>query len=96
MSKQILVQVLENREGYTTSHAKKCVSAVLQAIKKALGEGKDVEMGDLGILTVVQRQPRARITSNLKHVCPTIVRLHEQHPKSVKLRSKLDLTYKEK
>jgi nucleoid DNA-binding protein len=96
MSKQILAQVLENIEGYSSSKAKKCVSAVFQAIRKALGEGKDVEMGDLGVLTVVQRRPRGRITRNLKHVCPTVIHLHERHPKSVKLRSKLDLTYKEK
>ena len=46
----------------------------------------------VGILSVVTRPPRSRISKNLKHVGPTIDRLHQKHPKTVRLIKRQDLS----
>src|SRR6202040_2769691 len=46
----------------------------------------------LGRLSVVTRPSRSRISKNLKHVGPTIDRLHQKHPKTVRLIKRQDLS----
>ena|SRR5882672_9089311 len=93
MSKQLLIRNLVNYQGHSGAKAKKIVDAVINIWKQALSGGKDVEIEGLGTLTVVQRCPRRRIEKNLKNVGPTILTINRQ-PKTVKLRSRRDLSYK--
>ena len=93
MPKQLLIKSLVNNEGYSEAKAKKIVEAVIDIWKQALSAGKDVEIEGLGTLSVVQRRPRRRIEKNLRNVVPTIVTVNRQ-AKSVKLRSRRDMSYK--
>jgi nucleoid DNA-binding protein len=93
MSKQLLINNLVNYEGYSQAKAKKIVNAVIEVWKQSLSAGKDVEIDGLGTLSVVRRRQRRRIERNLRNVRPTILTVNRQ-PKTVKLRSRKDLTYK--
>jgi nucleoid DNA-binding protein len=72
--------------------SKEALETVLDSIKRALGQGKQVDLGRLGRLSVVARPLRSRLAQNLKHVGPTIDRLHKKHPKTVRLTKRHDLS----
>jgi nucleoid DNA-binding protein len=93
MSKKLLAQRLVEKAGYSTYRAEKLVDTVIGLVKRGLGDGKSVELGRLGVLETVTRKPKRKIV-RLKHVGPTIVTVNQQQ-KSVKLRSKLDLSTEE-
>jgi nucleoid DNA-binding protein len=93
MSKKLLINNLVNYEGYSQAKAKKIVNAVIEIWKQSLSAGKDVEIEGLGTLSVVRRRQRRRIERNLRNVRPTILTVNRQ-PKTVKLRSRRDLSYK--
>jgi len=93
MPKKILAQALVEKAGYSRSRAEKLVDTVLGLIKRGLGDGKSVDLGRLGMLETVTRKQRRKIV-RLKHVGRTVVTENKQQ-KSVKLRSKLDLSTEE-
>lgn len=93
MPKQLIVNRLVNYEGYSQAKAKKMVNAVIEIWKHALSAGKDVEIEGLGTLSVVRRRQRRRIERNLPNLGPTIITVN-RHTKTVKLRSRRDLSYK--
>ena len=64
----------------------------MDSIKRALRGGKQVDLGKLGRLSVVTRPSKSRISKDLKHVSPTIDRLHKKHPKTVRLIKRHDLS----
>jgi nucleoid DNA-binding protein len=94
MPKQLLVNRLVNYQGYTHSKAKSVVNAFIQAVKGALVSGKNVELEGIGTLAVVGRPQKRRIERNLKHQVVSI-RTVPRQAKTVKLRSRLDLSYKD-
>jgi hypothetical protein len=54
-------------------------------------EFSDGLLGKLGRFVVVKRPAKNRISKNLKYVGPTIDRLHQKHPKTVRLIKRQDL-----
>jgi nucleoid DNA-binding protein len=93
MSKKLLAQRLVEKAGYSKYRAEKLVDTFVWLVKRGLGDGKSVELGRLGVLETVTRKPGRKIV-RLKHVGPTIITVNKQK-KSVKLKSKLDLSTEE-
>jgi nucleoid DNA-binding protein len=91
-TKKTIVASIVERTGVTPSTAKEALETVLDSIKRALRGGKQVDLGKVGILSVVTRPPRSRISKNLKYVGPTIDRLHQKHPNTVRLIKRQDLS----
>ena len=85
MNKTKLIANVASRAGTTRYKAEKVLNTVLEGIKIALGQGREVDLGDkLGRLKVVERKPKRVIQKNLK--CgPTILDVHKKHRKSVRL-----------
>jgi nucleoid DNA-binding protein len=91
-TKKTIVASIVQKTGVAPSTAKEALETVLDSIKRALAEGKQVDLDKLGRLSVVTRPPKSRISKNLKHVGPTIDRLHQKHPKTVRLIKRQDLS----
>jgi nucleoid DNA-binding protein len=94
-NKQTLIDRLVLYEGYTNSKALEIVNAVFDAMKRALCEGRRIRIEVLGELVVFTRKQQRRIARNLKNQVASI-RSVPRKPKTVKLRSRIDLSYKEK
>jgi nucleoid DNA-binding protein len=92
MTKKRLVTSIVQKTGLSPAKAKEGLETVLESIKTKLGDGKKVDLGRLGRLSVVARPPKNRIGKNLRHVGPTIDRLHRKHPKTVRLTKRKDLS----
>jgi nucleoid DNA-binding protein len=91
-TKNTIVASIVQTTGVAPSKAKEALESVLDTVKRALVEGRQVDLGKLGRLSVVKRPPKSRIVKNLKHVGPTIDRLHQKHPKTVRLTKRQDLS----
>lgn len=91
--KKTLVAAIVAQTGVKPGEAKRALEAVLASIKRALAEGKKLNLGKLGVLSVAARQPLRRINRNLKNVVPTIETVHRRHPKTVRLTKGQDLSY---
>jgi nucleoid DNA-binding protein len=91
-TKKTIVASVVQKTGVAPSKAKEALETVLNSIKRALREGKQVDLDKLGLLSVVMRPPKSRISKNLKYVSPTIDRLHQKHPKTVRLVKRQDLS----
>ena len=85
MNKTTLIANVASRIRTTRYKAEKALNTVLDAIKNALGQGREVDLGEkLGRLKVVERKPKRIIQNNLK--CgPTVLDVHKKHRKSVRL-----------
>jgi nucleoid DNA-binding protein len=94
-NKQTLIDRLVLYEGYTNPKALQIVNALLNAMKRALGEGRSVQIEGLGELVVFTHKQKRRIERNLKNQVASL-RSVPRKPKTVKLRSRIDLSYKEK
>lgn len=93
MSKDIILTAIVHRTGVKRVEAERALEAVLDSMKQALASGKQVDLGkELGKLKIVNRRTQYRATKNLKHVPPTVIRLHEKHPKTVRLLGGKDLS----
>jgi nucleoid DNA-binding protein len=91
-TKKTIVASIVQKTGVGPFKAKEALETVLDSIKRALRGGRQVDLGKLGRLSVVTRPPKSRISKNLKHVGPTIDRLHQKHPKTVRLIKRQDLS----
>jgi nucleoid DNA-binding protein len=91
-TKKTIVAAIVQKTGVRPTKAKRALETILAAIKRALADGRKVDLGRLGRLSVVARPLKHRISKNLKHVGPTIVRLHKKHPKTVRLTKRQDLS----
>ena len=91
-TKKAIVAAIVEKTGVKPAEAKRALETILTAIKRALADGRRVDLGRLGRLSVVTRPLKHRISKNLKHVGPTIVRLHKKHPKTVRLTKRKDLS----
>ena len=93
-TKKTIVASIVQATGVKPSKATQALETLLDSIKRALREGKQVNLDKLGRLSVVMRPPKSRISKNLKYVSPTIDRLHQKHPKTVRLIKRQDLSEK--
>src|SRR6266478_3127693 len=84
-AKRTIAAKIAEKSGLSTYRSKKGLQTALDCIKRALGDGKQVELGKLGKLQVVTRKPTRRINKNLRHVGPNIEDVHKKHRKSVRL-----------
>ena len=92
VTRKAIIASIVQKTGVGPSKAKEALETVLNDIKRALGEGRQVDLGLLGRLSVVTRSPKSRACRNLKHIVPTIARLHRKHPKTVHLTKRHDLS----
>jgi hypothetical protein len=68
------------------------LKAALFSIKRALGDGKQVDLGKLGRLVVVERPKKWVIRKNMRGRPTSIVELHKKYPKSVRLLGGKDMS----
>jgi nucleoid DNA-binding protein len=94
VTRQILAAKISERTGLSLRRSKGALKSTLCLICRALGDGKQVELGNerLGKLTVVARKPSRRINKNLKHRVPTVESVYKRHPKTVRLLGGKDLS----
>jgi nucleoid DNA-binding protein len=92
MNRKALVAAIVQQTGVTPAEARRALGTVLDSIKRALSEGRRVDLGKLGILSVRARPLKHRANRNLRHVGPNIDRLHKKHPKTVRLTERQDLS----
>jgi nucleoid DNA-binding protein len=92
ITKKVLEAAIVEKTGVKTAAAKRALETVLASIKIALAEGRKVDLGKLGRLSVAARPLKHRINGNLKHVRRTVERLHHRHPKTVRLTKRQDLS----
>jgi nucleoid DNA-binding protein len=93
LTKEALTAKISERTGLTTYKARNALRSTLFLIRRALGDGKQVELGErLGKLKVVARKPIRRINRNLKHRVGTIESVYKNHPKTVRLLGGKDLS----
>ena len=92
-TKKTIVAAIVHKTGVKRAEAKRALEAILVAIKLALADGNQLDLGKkLGKLRVVSRNPTRRINRNLKNVAPTIEDVHKEHPKTVRLLGGKDLS----
>jgi nucleoid DNA-binding protein len=90
---QTLTARISERTGLTSYKSRKALKMTLWLIRRALGDGKQVELGDeLGKLKVVARKLSRRINRNLKHRAGTIENVYKHHPKTVRLLGGKDMS----
>jgi len=75
----------------TTAKAKVALEAVLEAMKQGLKEDRSIDLGRLGTLRTAKLTRRRRISRGLKNVGTSLFD-YSKHAKTVKLKSKLDLS----
>lgn len=93
LTKAVLIDKIKANTGLTSYKAKKGLKAALSSIKRALADGKQVDIPGVGRLVVVERKQERAIRKNMKGPCPmSIVDLHKKHPKSVRLLRGKDLS----
>jgi len=92
-TKKSIVSAIVQKTGVKPAEAKRAVEAVLACMKGALANGKKLDLGRLGVLSVVTRSPVRRINRNLKNIGPTIETIYRRHPKTVRLTKGQDLSY---
>jgi nucleoid DNA-binding protein len=91
-TKKSIVSAIVQKTGVKPAEAKRAVEAVLASMKRALADGKKLDLGRLGVLSVVARSPVRRINRNLKNISPTIETIYRRHPKTVRLTKGQDLS----
>jgi nucleoid DNA-binding protein len=91
MNKAHLTAAIVAKTGLPTKMAKAALEAALKAMKQGLKEGHSIELGKLGKLRTVKLSRGRRISRGLKNVCTSLFD-YSKHAKTVKLKSKLDLS----
>ncbi len=92
VTKAAIVAKIQENTGLTKYKAKKGLKAALFSIKRALGDGKQVDLVKLGRLVVVERPRKWVIRKNMKGRPTSIVELHKKYPKSVRLLGGKDMS----
>ena len=91
MNKARITATIADRTGLTMTKAKEAVEATFQAMKNSLREGHSIDLGQLGKLRTVKLSRGRRIFRGLKNVGTSLCD-YSKHAKTVKLKSKLDLS----
>ena len=90
-AKKTIAARIAEKTGLSTYRSQKALQAALGCIKQALGDGKQVDLGELGKLVVVERKPTRKIVNYLKgrrgkgQKEKTIGDLYQKHPRTVRL-----------
>jgi nucleoid DNA-binding protein len=92
MNKRDITSTVADRTGLTTKKASEAVEAILKAMKQGLKEGRSIDLGPLGKLRTAKLTRRGRVINGLKHVGTSFFD-YSKHAKTVKLKSKLDLSW---
>jgi nucleoid DNA-binding protein len=91
MNKRDITSTIADRTGLTTEKARETLEALLKAMKQGLKEGRSIDLGRLGKLRTAKLTRRRRISRGLKNVGTSLFD-YSKHAKTVKLKSKLDLS----
>jgi nucleoid DNA-binding protein len=92
ITKKAIIASIVQKTGVKPAQAKRALETILESLKLALADGRQVDLGMLGKLKVVSRKPARRINRNLKNRVPTIEDVHKRHPKTVRLLGGKDLS----
>ena len=82
---------ISDKTGLSRCKSKKALKSALECIKRALRDGKELDLGKVGKLKVVTRKPTRRINKNLNGIA-TIENVYKKHPKTVRLLGGQDLS----
>lgn len=91
MNKRDITSTITDRTGLTTKKAKEALEALLNAMKQGLKEDRSIDLGRLGKLRTAKLSRRGRVIRGLKNVGTSFFD-YSKHGKTVKLKSKLDLS----
>jgi nucleoid DNA-binding protein len=91
MNKADITREIVRRTGLSAKKGEEALEAVLKAIKRALKEDRSIDLGQLGKLRTAKLSRRRRITRGLRNV-GTSISAYSTHAKTVKLKSKLDVS----
>jgi nucleoid DNA-binding protein len=91
MNKADITAAIVGGTGVTKKKAKEALEATLKAMKQGLKEDRSIDLGRLGKLRTVKLSRRRRISRGLKNVGTSLFD-YSKHAKTVKLKSKLDLS----
>ena len=91
MNKAGITAAIVASTNLTTAKAKVALKAVLEAMKQGLKEDRSIDLGRLGTLRTAKLTRRRRISRGLKNVGTSLFD-YSKHAKTVKLKSKLDLS----
>lgn len=89
--KKTITAKISERTGLSRDDSRKAVESALECIQRALRDGKEIDMGQLGKLKVVTRKPTRRINKNLNGIV-TIENVYQSYPKTVRLLGGKDLS----
>ena len=92
MNKRDITRTIADRTGLTTKKAREVLEAILNAMKQGLKEDRSIDLGRLGKLRTVKLTRRRRVSRGLKNVGTSLFD-YSKHAKTVKLKSKLDLSW---
>jgi nucleoid DNA-binding protein len=91
MNKAGITAAIVASTGLTKAKAKDALEALRKAMKQGLKEDRSIDLGRLGKLRTVKLSRRRRISRGLKNVGTSLFD-YSKHAKTVKLKSKLDLS----
>jgi nucleoid DNA-binding protein len=91
MNKAGITASIVARTGLNTKKAKAALEATLKAMKQGLKEDRSIDLGELGKLKTSRLSKRRRVSRGLNNVAPSVFP-YSKHAKTVKLKSKLDLS----
>jgi len=92
MNKADITATIVARTGLTKKKAREALEDILKVMKQGLKEGRSIDLGRLGKLRTVKLTPRRRVSRGLKNVGTSLFD-YSKHAKTVKLKSKLDLSW---
>jgi nucleoid DNA-binding protein len=82
---------ISEKTGRSHYKSQKALTSVLDCIKQALADGKEVDLERLGKLKTITRKPTRRINKNLNRIV-TIENVYKKYPKTVRLVGGKDLS----
>jgi len=91
MNKADITREIVRRTGLSPKRAKAAIEAILKAMKQSLKEDRSIDLGRLGKLRTAKLSRRRRISRGLRNVGTSLFD-YSKHAKTVKLKSKLDLS----
>ena len=91
MTKADITATIVATTGITIKKANEALEAALNAIRTALKDDLSVDLGRLGKLKTSGLSKRRRVSRGLNNVAPSVFP-YSKHAKTVKLKSKLDLS----
>jgi len=88
--KALLAQRLTDQFGYSQRRAAKLVDQVVDVLKQAIKNGRDVDVEGLGILTIVKRKKGHRFISNNVNGGKTVLETYKYNTVRLKTNVKFE------